>query len=215
MRVLITLFSVLIYLSSTAQLDSSRFIEMDAFPVPLRFLKSDVPAHKINCDNIFSYDKVWFKNEKRNQQLVIELATDYHHLNEYVFYLDNPPTYFFQSIYLNDSLGNLTSPDQNKEAFPCFSEKAKDLPRRYFTSEFGMRLGVHFDVVSEELGDFTAFAYFEDQAVVRWYFTGDQVANMNNLYENQRLAKDSYGYLITAVFSGEILIGYSIKMEIP
>jgi hypothetical protein len=99
--------------------------------------------------------------------------------------------------------------------FPCFSKKSKNLPRRYFTSEFGMRLGVHYDVVSEELGDFTALAYFEDQAVVRWCFTGDQVADMNNLHENQRLALDSYGYLVTAVFSGEILIGYSIKKEIP
>jgi hypothetical protein len=215
MRFLLSALFVLIYLNSTAQLDSSRYVEMDAFPVPIRYLKSDVPAHKINCDNIFSFDKVWFKNEKLNQQLVIELATDYHQLNEYVFYLDNPPTYFIQSIYLNDSLGNLTSLNQNEAAFPCFSKKAKDLPRRYFTSEFGMRLGMHYEVISEELGDFTAFAYFEDQAVVRWYFTGDQVADMKNLYENQRLAKDSYGYLITAVFSGELLIGYSIKKEIP
>jgi hypothetical protein len=188
---------------------------MDAFHVPVRFLKSEVPAHKINCDSIFSYDKVWFKNKKRNQQLVIELATDYHHLNEYVFYLDNPPAYFIQSIYLNDSLGNITTPDQNKVAYPCFSKKAKELPRRFFTSEFGMRLGVHYDVIFEELGEFTALAYFEDQAVVRWFFTGDQVADMNNLHENQRLALDSYGYLVTAVFSGEILIGYSIKKEIP
>lgn len=215
MRFFITLISVLIYLSSSAQLDSSRFVEMDAFHVPIKYLKSDVPAHKINCDSIFSYDKVWFKNEKINQQLVIELATDYHHLNEYVFYLDNPPSYFIQSIYLNDSLGNVTTPEQNKVAYPCFSKKAKNLPRRFFTSEFGMRLGVHYDVISEELGDFTAFAYFEDQAVVRWYFTGDQVADMKNLYENQRLALDSYGYLVTAVFSGEILVGYSIKKEIP
>jgi hypothetical protein len=74
---------------------------------------------------------------------------------------------------------------------------------------------VHYHVISEELGEFTALAYFEDQAVVRWFFTGDQVADMNNLHENQRLALDSYGYLVTAVFSGEILIGYSIKKEIP
>jgi hypothetical protein len=215
MRFLITIISVLVYWNSSAQLDSSRYIEMDAFHVPIRFLKSEVPAHKINCDSIFSYDKVWFKNKKRNQQLVIELATDYHHLNEYVFYLDNPPAYFIQSIYLNDSLGNITTPDQNKVAYPCFSKKAKELPRRFFTSEFGMRLGVHYDVISEELGEFTALAYFEDQAVVRWFFTGDQVADMNNLHENQRLALDSYGYLVTAVFSGEILIGYSIKKEIP
>jgi hypothetical protein len=215
MRFLITIISVLIYWNSSAQLDSSRYVEMDAFHVPVRFLKSEVPAHKINCDSIFSYDKVWFKNKKRNQQLVIELATDYHHLNEYVFYLDNPPAYFIQSIYLNDSLGNITTPDQNKVAYPCFSKKAKELPRRFFTSEFGMRLGVHYDVIFEELGEFTALAYFEDQAVVRWFFTGDQVADMNNLHENQRLALDSYGYLVTAVFSGEILIGYSIKKEIP
>jgi hypothetical protein len=215
MRFLITIISVLVYWNSSAQLDSSRYIEMDAFHVPIRFLKSEVPAHKINCDSIFSYDKVWFKNKKRNQQLVIELATDYHHLNEYVFYLDNPPAYFIQSIYLNDSLGNITTPDQNKVAYPCFSKKAKELPRRFFTSEFGMRLGVHYDVIFEELGEFTALAYFEDQAVVRWFFTGDQVADMNNLHENQRLALDSYGYLVTAVFSGEILIGYSIKKEIP
>ena len=215
MRFLITIISVLVYWNSSAQLDSSRYVEMDAFHVPIRFLKSEVPAHKINCDSIFSYDKVWFKNKKRNQQLVIELATDYHHLNEYVFYLDNPPAYFIQSIYLNDSLGNITTPDQNKVAYPCFSKKAKELPRRFFTSEFGMRLGVHYHVISEELGEFTALAYFEDQAVVRWFFTGDQVADMNNLHENQRLALDSYGYLVTAVFSGEILIGYSIKKEIP
>ena len=193
MRFLITIISVLVYWKSSAQLDSSRYVEMDAFHVPIQFLKSEVPAHKINCDSIFSYDKVWFKNKKRNQQLVIELATDYHHLNEYVFYLDNPPAYFIQSIYLNDSLGNITTPDQNKVAYPCFSKKAKELPRRFFTSEFGMRLGVHYDVIFEELGEFSALAYFDDQAVVRWFFTGDQVADMNNLHENQRLALDSYG----------------------
>lgn len=131
MRFFITLISVLIYLSSSAQLDSSRFVEMDAFHVPIKYLKSDVPAHKINCDSIFSYDKVWFKNEKINQQLVIELATDYHHLNEYVFYLDNPPSYFIQSIYLNDSLGNVTTPEQNRVAYPCFSKKPRTSPKDF------------------------------------------------------------------------------------
>jgi hypothetical protein len=118
----------------------------DGFPVPDDYLRSFYK--ELNINEVYSFDKGWFKNKQLNAFLVIDLVTD---LNRSAYYLFNSnfiDSTMLKYIELHIKTGVSTFDyirDENRylQAFKMFVDSANEIDKKYFVSNKGIYLGMN------------------------------------------------------------------------
>ncbi len=164
---------------------------------------------------LFSFDKVWFKNDSIKQAIVIDLYTDFHRLNIFNFSTDDIPTDIINSIELNTSDGNLATYSQKKQEFKDFLDQSLELQTNYFTSNKGFSLGDSKEKILPFYSEPDSIRFENSIEIYIWSFVGDLLYNETQNLNSKPIAKDSYGNTTKLYFKENKLIAVLIHNDIP
>jgi hypothetical protein len=116
------------------------------FPVPDDYLRSFYK--ELNINDVYSFDKAWFKNKQLNATLIIQIFTDLNRTAYYLFDSNFIDSTIIKCIELHIKTGVSTFDyirDENKhlQAFKMFVDSAKEIDKKYFVSNKGIYLGMN------------------------------------------------------------------------
>jgi len=188
---------------------------VDDYPIPNINLITFAPYDIVKIGNLFSSDRVWFKNDTIKQAIVIDLYTDLHRLNIFNFYINNIPTEIINNIELTTEDGELATFLQKSKEIDGFLEQSFELETIYFTSNKGIRLGDLKEKILTIYSDPDSIYSNKDIEVYVWDFVGDALANQTQNLHNKLIAKESYGNTTKLYFKANKLIAVHIHNDIP
>lgn len=186
-------------------------------------ITDEMIAHQNNPDlqlkkssgETYSFDKIWFKNENLQQNIVIELYTDNHRLLILHFYTENIPPDLLDRLELHTRDGEIAPSKQKLKDIKGFLVHSEEIDSKYFTSNKGVQLGFSKQKIMEIYGKPNQIIMQNGIERVEWKFEGDILYNQNKSSNNKLVAKDSYGHQIVMYFKNEKLIAQILFNEIP
>ncbi|MGE0636260.1 MAG: hypothetical protein AB7G44_05950 [Bacteroidia bacterium] len=185
----------------------------DNYPITTNMLKNY--PRELSVGNMFAFDKAWFVNDSINQALVVDLATDYHCHRLTHFYIDDVPENLINEMWkitLPDSL-----PLKNiLTNFQIMVKKGKPINRSYFTTNKGIQLGDDKQKFLKIYNIPDSYAYYGVIEKLEWWFDGEYFESDFIKPETPKpIAKESFGYRVTAYFRNDKLIAMMLQNDIP
>lgn len=198
--------------------DSIKTLVVDDFPISDDMISDQNNSKfqlKKSSGETYSFDKVWFGNKKLDQNLVIEMYTDFHRLVIFQFYTRDIPPDLLDRMELHTKGGEIAPNKQKLKDIEALLVQSTEIDSKYFTSNKGIQLGLSKQKILEIYGN-------PDQVIMQngiekseWNFKGDILYNKSKSSGNDDVAKDSYGHQIIMYFKNAKLVAQILYNEIP
>lgn len=203
---------------------------IDDYPITDEMLKDKTTKNSTylkQVGDVYSLEKAWFTNDRLKQTLIFQLYTDYHRMEIYHFLNADIPKSIVKKIELSIAENKLkdifksATVEQKINSLNGFIQLSEKTDEKYFTTKKGIKLDSNkkellklYDIPDSTLTE-------EDFEILKWSFTGDYnltgdfaSTSLNDLKKN-KVAKNSFGYIVTAYFKHNKLVAQIIENEIP
>jgi|SRR6185312_5480680 len=195
----------------------TKYIQADDYAIDNALLKNGYDGKEIN--GIYFIDQVWFKNDSLKQSILISLYTDYHRIHILHFKNDSVPydllpyIQFFKKV--SQSELDTVSPTVTQKNIPIFLKGATTLPKKYFVTKHGLKLGLTKTALLKKCGAPHSTTTKNNLEVLVWNYPGDQGYTENQKKPQGTLAKNSFGYTLTTFLKNDQVIALRIDNDIP
>jgi hypothetical protein len=170
-------------------------------------------------DNVFSFDKAWFKNNDLKEVLIFELYTDYHRLAIYHFKEEFLIHDLIKNVELHRKVNNnsydLADESKKEQVFKRFFDNAHQIDKSYFITKHGIKLGLDKNEIIKKYGKPDTISIIDNIEKIEWNYLGEIYLHETGETPNGIIAKNSFGYHMKMYFKNYKLVGLIIKNDIP
>ena len=190
----------------------------DGYPVTDDMLKGYGDPVKHN--SVFSFDKVWFVNDRINQALIIKLHVDYHRTQFVHFDTRQIPSVVldFLELHTKSKTGKgyeLMDEQLKPRALIDFLEGAKRIAPKYFVTNKGFSPGMSPDKAEELYGPPTSVEETKEGKLYIWDYMGELAPADKKKDPTARYVADSFGQHIKVLFQADKAIAVIIWNDGP
>lgn len=207
-------FILFLFFSSFSIFGQSKKITTDDYPVTNEMLRNNHSTRAI--EEVVSLDKSWFKNLASKEVLIVELATDFHRYMIYHFSTNAIPEHLINNLGLHTLVNNTyveVGMNKKQATLAKFIDSANIINSSYFKTKKGFSLGTQKKELQKVYGEPKQCFNSSSYQICIWKFDGDeQDASMTS---KKTLAKNSFGYEVTAYFENNKLIAMVLYNAIP
>jgi hypothetical protein len=188
----------------------------DDYPVTDAMLGRDVnqDAREIKSGDVYSIDKVWFRNDSLKQILVFELYTDQFRNMIFHFKTDDIPKELINTMELHTEDRDTANQKAKEKTFYGFTRLAKPLAKNYFRTNKGFKLDNSKDKAIKMYGKADKISKRDGVETYEWDYIGDSFYDAKKDI-GKKIAVNSYGHQVIMFFRNNKLIGIIFHNDIP
>jgi hypothetical protein len=174
---------------------------------------------EINIDEVFSFDKAWFKNQEMGEVLIFYLYTDYFRLAIFHCKSDFFFSDFIKQVELHRKTGmstfDLVDEKKKQEVLKKFYDNSVEIDKSYFRTTQGTRLGISRSDAISKYGIPSSDTSMNRIRILKWDFQGEYAIEEFGEKPKGKIAKDSFGYHVIMYFKMEKLVAMILINDIP
>ncbi|MFH0896095.1 MAG: hypothetical protein V2A54_16805 [Bacteroidota bacterium] len=196
---------------------SDNYIIPDDYPVTNEMFK-DCRTEK-NIEEVFSFDKAWFKNQELGEVLIFELYTDYHRSAIYHCKSDFLFSDLIKQVELHRKTGastfDLADEGKKQKVFKKFFDNSVEIDKSYFRTNQGISLGICKSDAIKKYGNPSSDTAINNIIILKWDFQGDYAIAETGDKPKGKVAKDSFGFHVIMYFKLDKLVAMILINDIP
>lgn len=193
-----------------------REIIPDDYPVTNTMFERDYTEknREPKSGSIYSFDKLWYRNDSLKEVLVFELYTDYYRNIIFHFKSNDIPKDLIKEMDLTTEEREPAGEKLKEKYFPGFIKLAHKISSKYLRTNKGFRLGDSKGKAIKTYGKPDKISDKEGIEKCEWYYVGDSFYDPKK-DAGKKIALSSYDHQMSMFFRNNILIAIILHNEIP